>query len=255
MKIKPQRYDEEGRRKRAEKYVQELSTLLDLRGKRVLEIGPHLGDLSVMLASELGCEVVGIDPRSHPNWPELQQNHPSITMHEGSIAEPPEALEDNSFDLIISFVVWEHIRNPWSALKSCQRLLKPTGKKFLRANLYRSAIASHLYNTLDDPWPHLIYSPNELKARMKIDDLSWAFWVNKLTYQQYLFYFRQLGFFITHEKLYQAHFSQEYYDGKEQQLGLYPQWDLSTDFFEVVLEFDQKHPKQGVDDPVYRLGG
>lgn len=225
--------------------------MLDLRGKHVLEIGPHLGDLSVVLASEYGCDVVGIDPLTHPNWPEVQQ-HPRIRLIEGDIANPPP-LENESFDLIISFVVWEHIRHPWSALQHCQRLLKPTGKKFLRANLYRSAIASHLYRQVKEPWPHLMFSPDEIRARFNRPDLGWAFWVNKLTYQQYLFYFRQLGFFITHEHFWQVHFDREYYDANEQTLGLYPEWDLKTDFFEVVLEFDPRQPKRPIPDPVYRL--
>lgn len=246
------KYDIQSRRKRADNYATRLASLTDLKGKRVLEIGPHLGDLSIVLASDFGCEVVGIDPMSHDTWPDLQRQHPNIRLIEGDVASPPTDLERESFDLVVSFVVWEHIRHPWSALQHCQRLLKPTGKKFLRANLYRSAIASHLYNTLKEPWPHLIYSPAELKAKFK-RPLGWAFWVNKLTYQQYLYYFRRLGFYITHEEFFQVHFNKEFYDKYEQRLGLYPEWDLRTDFFEVLLQFDHQHPKEPIPDPVYRL--
>lgn len=250
------KYDEASRKKRVGGYADHLSSLLDLRGKRVLEIGPHLGDLSVILASDYGCDVVGIDPLTHPNWPDVQSQHPRIQFIEGDIANPPP-LENESFDLVVSFVVWEHIRHPWSALRHCQRLLKPTGKKFLRANLYRSAIGSHLYGSVKEPWPHLFYSPDEIKARFNRPDLGWAFWVNKLTYQQYLFYFRQLGFFITHERFWQDGYiddaAKAFREANEQRLGLYPDWDLRTDFFEVILEFDPNHPKKPVPDPVYRL--
>jgi cyclopropane fatty-acyl-phospholipid synthase-like methyltransferase len=58
------KYDPESRRKRADRYVADLASLTDLRHKRVLEIGPHLGDLSIRLAADFGCEVVGIDPRA-----------------------------------------------------------------------------------------------------------------------------------------------------------------------------------------------
>lgn len=84
-------------------------------------------------------------------------------------------------------------------------------------------------------------------------ELGWAFWVNKLTYQQYLFYFRQLGLHITYEKFSQVHFDRDYYRKHEKRLGLYPEWDLKTDFFEVLLEFDRKNPKEPIPDPVYRL--
>lgn len=243
-------YDLESRIKRNKQYAEHLNSLFDLKGKRVLEVGPHLGDLSVILARDYGCEVVGIDPLAHDNWTEVQAEFPSIKFIQGDIASLPAEFEDNSFDVILSFVVWEHIRHPWSALAQCQRVLKPGGKKFLRANLYRSSIASHLYGRIKEPWPHLMRSPDEIRRHFKVS-LGWAFWVNKLTYQQYLFYFRQLGFYITHEKLTQAHFNREFYDANEQKMGLYPEWDLKTDFFEVVLEFDPASPKTPVPDPVY----
>jgi ubiquinone/menaquinone biosynthesis C-methylase UbiE len=215
-----------------------------------------MGDLTVRLASEFGCEVVGLDPLRHSTWGEIERQHPSVRFIQADIAEPKLDLADNSFDVICSFVVWEHIHNPWTALQTCQRLLKPSGVKFLRANLYRSAIASHLYSRLKEPWPHLLHSPREIAAKMRLsgpDDLGWAYWVNKLTYQQYLFYFRQLGFHITHEKLYQAHFDASFYKEYVRDLGLYPKWDLKTDFFEVLLEFDANAPKALIRDPVYRL--
>jgi SAM-dependent methyltransferase len=238
-------YTDAEQEKRGRGYAEHLASLMDIRGKRILEVGAQFGYLSVVLARDYDCEVVGIDPMSYDNWPQVQRDFPQIRLIEGDIASPPAELEENSFDLVVSFVVWEHIRHPWSALKACQRLLKPTGKKFIRANLYRSSIASHLYRRLDEPWPHLMNSPEELCVKLGIKQLGWAFWVNKLTYQQYLFYFRQLGFFITHEKLAQSHFNPSYYSAHEDRLGLYPKWDLSTDFF------DLDRPKQPVPDPVY----
>lgn len=248
--MKLPQYDVESRNIRASQYAKHLDDLVGLKGKRVLEVGPQLGDLSVVLARDYGCDVVGIDTMSHDGWGAVQAEYPTIKLVQGDIADANLGLEESSFDLIVSFVVWEHIRHPWSALSNCQRVLKPGGKKFLRANLYRSSIASHLYRTIKEPWPHLMRSPDEISKHFKVA-LGWAFWVNKLTYQQYLFYFRQLGFYITHEKLTQSHFNGAFYDAHEDKLGLYPKWDLKTDFFEVVLEFDSANPKQAVEDPVY----
>ena len=253
LNFKPLQYDDEARIKRAVKKCETLERLVGLRGKRVLEVGPHMGDMSRIMARDYDCEVVGIDPMGHETWPAFMEENPGVRLIQGDMASPPDDLADKSFDLICSFVVWEHVRHPWSALKNCQRLLKDDGKKYMIANLYRSAIASHLYTELKDPWPHLMFSPRELEVRLAPEPLHWAFWVNKLTYQQYLFYFRQLGFFVTHEEFHQSHFSREYYDAHEQKLGLYPEWDLSTDFFEVVLEFDADNPRVAVPDPVYRL--
>lgn len=246
------KYDAASRAERGRENAEYLSQFIDLRGKRVLEIGPALADTTVALVENYDCEVVGIDPMRHPNWSDVQNRYPKIKLIQGDSSSPPSELKDESFDFIFSFVVWEHIRHPWSALQQCQRLLKTNGKKFIRANLYRSSIASHLYNHIKEPWPHLMYSPDEISRRFNRPDLGWAFWVNKLTYQQYLFYFRELGFFITHERFMQTHFKEKYYIENENRLGLYPKWDLKTDFFEVLLEFDSERPKQPVVDPVYR---
>jgi len=252
--VPKRKHDDAERKKISDKYFQEIISIFpDMAGKRVLEIGTSAGDLTARLAGDIGCEVVGIDVMSYPNWSIIQDKYPSVRLVHGDISVDLQDIPENYFDYIISFVVWEHIRHPWSALSNCQRLLKPTGKKFIRANLYRSAIASHLYSRISDPWPHLMHSPEEIAERLNIKEIGWAFWCNKLTYQQYLFYFRKLGFYITREKLYRnGYYNKQFYDKNEKKLGLYPDWDLRTDFFELVLEFDRDFPKQPVEDPVYR---
>ena len=65
LNIKPIQYDDEARIKRARKKCETLERLVGLRGKRVLEVGPHMGDMSRIMASEYDCEVVGIDPMAH----------------------------------------------------------------------------------------------------------------------------------------------------------------------------------------------
>ncbi|MDX0523045.1 methyltransferase domain-containing protein [Sinorhizobium medicae] len=245
-------YDDESRRQRGEKNADKLHHLMDMKGKRVLEIGCQYGDTTRALVEKYDCEVVGIDIMRQDNWGELEK-HPQITLLEADIAKGHKSLAESSFDRIISFVVWEHIRHPWSALSQCQKVLKPDGKKWLYANLYRSAIASHLTWATKEPWPHLTMSPSEIKEATGLNELRWYFWVNKLTYQQYLFYFRQLGFYVTWEYFIQNFFDEEYYRKNEQSLGLYPEWDLKTDFFQVILEFDKENPKQPIPDPVYRL--
>ena len=250
LKIKQCEYTDEANVKRAEARAKMLDDMLDMRGKRVLEIGTHVGALGYELASNYGCDVVGIDIQESKNWEKCL--HPRLDLFVHDISKPYPDWEDCSFDRIISFVVWEHIWHPFSALKQCQRILRSDGKKYLRANLYRSAISSHLYNKIPEPWINLLHSPEEIAAKHEID-LGWAFWVNKLTYQQYLFYFRELGMHVTYEKFYRDHFNETVFQNHKKKLDLYPQWDLKTDFFEVVLEFDPVHPKQSIPDPVYRI--
>ena len=225
----------------------------DIRGKRVLDVGCSRAEITQVLSSKYDCEVVGIDLAEEDNWQQIQEADPSITLYAADIAKPHPALRENSFDRVVSVSVWEHVFHPWSALEACQKYLKPTGKKYLYSMLYRSAAASHMINRLDERWPHLIFSPREIMERVNVSRLGDSFWTNRLTYQQYLFYFRQLGFYVTHESFNRDMWHQKTYEMYEDVLQLYPEWDLNTDFFRVVLEFDPEHPKQPIPDPVYRL--
>jgi len=149
---------EQKRGRRADQHLAAMAARLDLNDNRLLEVSPFLGDLGIRPASDFGCEVVGIDPIEHDSWPEVQHAHLNTRFTAGDIAGPHPDLGDESFDLIVSFFVWKHIGDPWSVLSHCQRLLRPDGLKFLPANRYRSASASHLNRRLTERWRRLSYS-------------------------------------------------------------------------------------------------
>lgn len=243
----------EDRQKRAERHVATMDKFADIRGKRVLDVGCSRGEITRVIAGQYDCEVVGIDLAEEDNWAEVEEEYPSIKFYVGDISTPHPELAENSFDRIVSVSVWEHIFHPWSALQMCQRYLKPDGKKYLYSMLYRSAAASHMINMVEERWPHLLFSPEVIMEKANIPRLGPSFWTNKVVYQQYLFYFRKLGFYITHESFNRDFWHQKTYDEHEDVLKLYPEWDLETDFFRVVLEFDEERPKEEIPDPVYRL--
>lgn len=245
-------YTPEARLERARKRARDVDSLLNLRGTRLLEIGCGAGDVCRVMAEEYECDVVGVDIMHHNAWQEIPP-HPKLKLLVEDIAKQSETFSRDSFDRIVSFVTWEHLRHPWSALRQCQQMLRPDGKMYLYSWLYGSAGASHLYGVSDDHWPHLVYSPTEIKARYNIAQLPWYFWCNRVSYQQYLFYFRQLGFHVTYEYFIRDTYDQGEYDKNEEILSLYPDWDLRTDGFQVVLEFDKFTPKQNISDPVYRI--
>ncbi|HAK95363.1 MAG TPA: hypothetical protein DCM87_10255 [Planctomycetes bacterium] len=242
----------EDRGARAAHVAARLDRLVGLRGRTILEIGCGAGDLAFELAGNYGAYVTGIDIGEREDWKTLR--HPNLTLSAHDVTAGECALPENGFDRIISRAVWEHIRHPFAALVQCRRLLCPAGKKYLYANLYRSAIASHLYRTLFFPWPHLLFSHDVLASWLDVERIGGAYWVNKLTYAQYLCYFRKLGFYITHERLETRAIDRAFYDRFEDRLGLYPRFDLELDFFEVVLEFDRTNPKAPIPDPMYRTG-
>lgn len=253
----PPGFDEDERKVRATRTAIRIDKIVGLRGQRVLEIGCGMGDLSFELVTNYDAEVVGIDVRDLQSeaWEKL--NHPLLVLRQCDISKGRTGLPENGFTRIISRAVWEHIRHPYTALDECRRILHPKGKKYLYANLYRSAMASHLYRHIDFPWPHLLFAPEVIASwfRRKSPEWSfdWSYWVNKLTYAQYLLYFKKLGFFVTYEALHKRKIDDELYGRFKDRLGLYPRFDLGLDFFEVVLEFDPESPKEPIPDPVYRI--
>jgi len=115
------------------------------------------------------------------------------------------------------------------------------GLFYLRANLYRSTVASHRYREVYFPWSHLLFSDEIFEAfyRKILNDPSAvvrASWLNELTYAQYLLYFKQIGFRLKKEWLKARELDQEFYQRFEEKLSAYPLFELTHDFFNVVLE-------------------
>lgn len=248
----PQFYDDESRLARARERAREIDKLIGLRGQRVLEVGGGHGDLAFILAHEYDCQVVATEIIAQNSWNELR--HPRLQFIELDISEQGGAdiFQDNHFDRIISFVVWEHMRHPFSALSECQRVLKPDGKKYLHAYLAGAPRLSHLHYIFPEPWLHLTSSESEIKARLSVNELPWYFYCNRLTHSHYLTYFRMLGFHITYENIIREPFDEGYYLENERILGLFPLYDLKAHGLQVVLEFDKDSPKSEALDPVYK---
>ena len=246
-------YDDSSRLERARERASRLDKLLGLRGQKVLEIGCGHGDLAYILAKEYGCDVVGVEIRGYDTWRGME--HANLHLMEADISslspDGHDILRTDSFDRIISYVVWEHMRHPYSALVQCQRMLKPTGKKYLHAYLGGAPTLSHLYHDLKEPWIHLTHSVSEIQMALGVDELPWYYWCNRLTHSHYLTYFRQLGFFVTWEHVINEPFDQDFYVNNERFLGLFPLYDLKAHALQVVLEFDPSEPKKPISDPVY----
>lgn len=234
-------YDHDAQFITAERRINHLAKLVDIEGKRVLEIGCGRGHVSKKLASDYGCDVVGIDIYENNVWHEFEETENLKYMVVDLSKENP--FDPRSFDLIISFVVWEHITHPFKVLKECSDLIKYDGAIFIYANLYRSAGASHLYRTIYFPYPHLLF-PDDIIIEYCLENgvsKEWiytSFYVNKLTYAEYKEYFRIMDLKIEHEKLYRRKLDFEFYHRFEEKLGLYPIFDLELNYFEVVLRLD-----------------
>ena len=217
------------------KSLMQVHSTIDLAKKRVLEIGCGTGYHVWFLAHHFGAEAYGVDVAERVAWKSLSDDRTHFVWADITDKSP---FDEKFFDRIISFAVWEHITHPFRALQEVFRVLKPGGLTWMNVNLYRGPVASHLYRDIKFPWPHLLFSDEVIKDFYKRRGMRerGAAWVNKLTWAQYERYFELIGFKVRMVKFLGRPFDKEFYDRFENVLNRYPLFDLSKDFFNVVLE-------------------
>jgi 2-polyprenyl-3-methyl-5-hydroxy-6-metoxy-1,4-benzoquinol methylase len=70
---------------------------------------------------------------------------------------PFVGLDDNSFDVVISFQVIEHIKDDFNYLKEIHRVLRPGGKALITTPNIKMSLSRN-------PWHIREYTSNELKG-------------------------------------------------------------------------------------------
>ena len=109
-----------------------IKSKVDLKGKRVLDIGCGGGILTEAIARE-GAEVTGIDQgekvikiaKLHSLESQLDIDYQQINI-ENFIKK-----NKHKFDVITCLEMLEHVPDPASVIKACSQILKPDGKLFL----------------------------------------------------------------------------------------------------------------------------
>jgi len=238
---KPRELSSEYRKDLARKRAIQIDKRANLKGKVVVEVGCGGGEFSWFLVNEYKCTVIGVDIVKYPTWKDLKAENLKLTVCDlGQREHWKEIVKmaGGRIDRMVSLVTWEHVKHPYTMLQNCYKMLKPNGLFYLRANLYRSAVASHLYREVYFPWPHLLFSDQVfeqfyLSICKKPKKPSW---LNKLTYAQYLLYFDKVGFKLQNKWLSHRKIDADFYKRFDDKLSRYPQFDLSLDFFEVLLK-------------------
>ncbi len=96
---------------------------------RVLDLGCGNGSLSNVIA-EKGYEVVGIE-ESEQGFTIASKSFPNCNFIQASIYDLPYAELHNSFDVVISVEVIEHLFYPRELARAAQKCLKPKGRLIL----------------------------------------------------------------------------------------------------------------------------
>lgn len=153
---------------------------IEIKGKKILDVGCGDGALAYVLAAQGAAEVHGVDI----DFSYLQVNPRHRDILKDSISHLPcmtskdfENLEknvkiysldiqsptiDERFDIIVSNSVLEHIVDLRAALTAMHELLKPGGVMVHRFNPFFSETGGHEYCILDFPWGHVRLSREEI---------------------------------------------------------------------------------------------
>jgi len=231
----PRRYDHEAMIESAVGRVRGVHRAVDLAGRKVLEVGCGGGYELWYAAHALGADAWGVDVVERRAWPALRGDRVHLQVADLATTNP---FAPESFDRAMSFTVWEHVLHPYRMLVETHRVLRPGGLFWMKANLHRGPQASHLYRHISFPFPHLLFSDDvisEALARRGVE-VDGAAWVNRLTWAHYEDYIREIGFRILALRFRETPLDETFYERFHDVLGRYPRWELSRDFFEVVLE-------------------
>ncbi len=88
--------------------------------------------------------------------------------------------EDHSFDRVISWSTFEHVKDPTAVVREIRRILRPTGILFLQLYpFFRSAHGSHLWTWFPEGFAQLRMTREEIEARVRQEpDRSSAAWAH-----------------------------------------------------------------------------
>jgi ubiquinone/menaquinone biosynthesis C-methylase UbiE len=107
--------------------IEAINSVIDVRGKRILEVGSATGRDSIYLA-KLGAKLYILDYIFQPLQLALQIGNGTgvkITPVQGNAFKLP--FDDNTFDFVYSQGLLEHFRNPLKLILEQTRVLKPLG--------------------------------------------------------------------------------------------------------------------------------
>lgn len=96
---------------------------------RVLDLGCGNGSLSYLIAQQ-GYEVVGVE-ESESGFELARLNFPDCQFIQASIYDLPYTKLENSFDIVVSSEVIEHLLYPRELVKAAKKCLKPNGRLIL----------------------------------------------------------------------------------------------------------------------------
>lgn len=184
----------ENRFRDAEKDHAQIRSLVDLRGRRVLDVGCETGGKCFYWSQCGARQVIGIDiSLDVPRSPEM--NETPRAGEQGRGVDPEFCVADGAdmpfasgaFDIVTLHDVLEHLAQPARVLCEARRVLRPGGWISISSPHYFGLSGNHLWNYLDGGFwrylhPHLVLPKAMLfklvahigkRKRYPIEQVNW----------------------------------------------------------------------------------
>ncbi|MDY0884060.1 class I SAM-dependent methyltransferase [Dongia soli] len=173
--------------RRADEQIEALSHWVALQGKRILEIGSGCGAFVVRGRAGYGLDVYGVEP----SLGEFSANLSVCREMLDHFAQPADCVldaqgealpfADNSFDVVHSSNVLEHVADPEKTLAEAMRVLRPGGLLHIVVPNYGSWWEGH-YGILW--WPNLSRRMAKLYTRLLGRDPAYVDTLNLIDHAQ-----------------------------------------------------------------------
>jgi SAM-dependent methyltransferase len=147
-----------------QRYIQKLETLTDIRSKDIAVLGCSYGAECKLLVEAGANSVTGydLDPQLGKHF-----SHEKVSYCRQSIAEID--IVSNSFDIVYSVAVFEHVHRIAEAFNEAVRIAKPGATiMIISSPLWHAPYGNHMISTLKNmPWCHLLFSPSQLVSEIE----------------------------------------------------------------------------------------
>jgi SAM-dependent methyltransferase len=147
----------------ANKIGRHLSRFMPIRSARILDFGCGDGFMAFGMLRFRPEAIVGVDLNLGFQYLQeiarryigLEQLPDTLSFHQVIEGEPLPH-ENNSFDAVYAWSVFEHVSDLDQVLRELHRILKDGGILFIQIEpLFHSPFGSHLKRLIPEPWAHL----------------------------------------------------------------------------------------------------